>query len=192
MIVRSGLIPYTKINNVIYFILFVDAGYGTIIDGGGHVEYRERHHKTAVREMYEESLGLIIENSDEIIRKSIIIHDNHTKYFVYDIGYIDLEEICYNFRNRYLDCISGDSCHPNTTENSYMIYISKNDLIDICNGKLVSMPKNLKKLLKKNITEPYKNKDLNYVNEFLSGLNDYPDIYPKLREIFFKLTDLEI
>ena len=168
--IRSAIIPYYTINNKTYFLLFIDAKHNTLIDGGGHIDYNELNIDAAIREMKEESIGLInlIDKKNELLKQTI--NDNHNIYFFYDLKKNNIVELCRNFRQRFILC---KDCDTHLKENSYMIWIEKKDLIDICNNKKVQLPIKLEEIINEEII----NNQINY----------YPTIYPILKEIFLKM-----
>lgn len=77
---RSGVIPYTVVNEKKYFCLGVDAKYGTLTDFGGGLKRGEDFVIGACRELQEESLGIFDFTSEEKIKKvrenSVTIYDS--------------------------------------------------------------------------------------------------------------------
>ena len=73
VILGAGIIPISKFNNRIYFLLGRDVAYQKWSDFGGKSEKYETAIDTAVREGYEETSGFL--GSQEIIKDNIIKND---------------------------------------------------------------------------------------------------------------------
>ena len=68
----SGIIPIITYNKKVYFILF-SSGKNLISDAGGTLEDNNSISKTAIRELFEESCGLINITEEDLQTKSIFI-----------------------------------------------------------------------------------------------------------------------
>lgn len=55
---RSGVIPYTIINNTLYFLFAIDSKYNELTDFGGGVKKNETIITGGLRELQEESCGI--------------------------------------------------------------------------------------------------------------------------------------
>ena len=73
IILGAGLIPISKFNNRLYFLLGKDLAYQKWGDFGGKSEKYELSIDTAIREGYEETNGFL--GSQDIIRHNIIKHN---------------------------------------------------------------------------------------------------------------------
>lgn len=73
VILGAGLIPISKLNNRVYFLLGKDLAYQKWSDFGGKSELFETPLDTAIREGYEETNGFL--GSQKEIRKNILNHD---------------------------------------------------------------------------------------------------------------------
>jgi hypothetical protein len=85
---RSGVIPFTKINNKVYFLLAVDFNTGDLSDFGGGCKKNENLVTTAFRELNEESYGLFVNMSEQILYNSFAIV-NHKRNSAVFFMYID-------------------------------------------------------------------------------------------------------
>jgi len=94
---RSGVIPYTVINEKKYFCLGVDAKYGTLTDFGGGVKRGEDFVVAGCRELEEESLGIFDFTSEENIKKvrenSITIYDSSLAVIFIDVKVDNMNQI---------------------------------------------------------------------------------------------------
>lgn len=181
--IRSGIIPYFTINNIRYYFMFIDKNYGTLIDGGGHIEIGENFICAATRELSEESLGIFSYSSIEVYENSQCTFDKNTILIFHEVKIENLEEAllyCKEFRRYFNNCIDNENCKRESLENSYLIYIKEDDLLDVCNGKNVELPNPLKQIFSKNVSLPTKNKYRMLINEFKNGLERYPNIYQLL------------
>src|SRR5260221_2651883 len=114
---RSGIIPYYILNNIRYYFIFIDKNYGTIIDGGGHIEEGESSLNAAIRELNEESLFLFSYDYNEIKDITLNISDNNTMIYFLEINISSNEEAyeyCLIFRDRFNTCIEKDNCREET------------------------------------------------------------------------------
>ena len=73
IILGSGLIPISKFNNKLYFLLGKDLAYQKWSDFGGKSEKYELPLDTAIREGYEETNGFL--GSQQIIRENILTNN---------------------------------------------------------------------------------------------------------------------
>jgi 8-oxo-dGTP pyrophosphatase MutT (NUDIX family) len=71
-LLRSGIIPYIKRNDDIYFLLGIDTKTGEYSDFGGGVKMYENALSAALRECREESRGLIDFKDLGLIRRGIL------------------------------------------------------------------------------------------------------------------------
>jgi hypothetical protein len=104
---RSGIIPYTIINNKKFFCLGVDTTYGTLTDFGGGVKKYENFVEAACRELEEESLGIFNFTSTELMEKvrknSTTIYDSNTAILFLHVRIENIMDIVdlydYKFKN---------------------------------------------------------------------------------------------
>jgi hypothetical protein len=68
----SGIIPIITYNKKVYFILF-SCGKGLISDAGGTIESNDSIEQTAIRELFEESCGIININDKDLEKKSVYL-----------------------------------------------------------------------------------------------------------------------
>ena len=95
LLLGAGIIPISKFNNRLYFLLGRDIAYNKWSDFGGRSEKNEIPIETASREGYEETNGFL--GSKEMIKKNILksnlpilktINNRHSCYLV-NIKYSD-------------------------------------------------------------------------------------------------------
>src|SRR5690242_8304144 len=88
---RAGIIPYYKSKKDIYYALFIDATYNQFTDGGGCINFLENPIDAAIRELYEESLGIFDFRSDylkeQIIEHSECIYTDETLCIFQEINF---------------------------------------------------------------------------------------------------------
>ncbi len=189
--VRSGMIPYFKLGHSRYYFVFIDRYYGTIIDGGGHVEKGEDFIDTAIRELTEESLNIFNCTYEDIIDNSMCIFDQNSIIIFYEVDITSKKEAlsyCQEFRKYFNHC-QRSYCREETKENSYLIYIEEEDLINVCDNKIIDLPREFLVMFKENITVPTKNSDLSFVEEFRNGLTVYPKVYPLISNLIKDFLD---
>jgi hypothetical protein len=151
---RIGIIPYYIINNVIYYFLCVDANYGTFTDPGGTIERGEDFLISATRELYEESMGTFdyrsSDNIEFIKNSSTLIHNNIMGIIFQYIKLDSPDDICYIFRERYEQALLNKNTEKHLIENSYLLWISQDDLKLLCSDNFhgkIPLPESLKELL---------------------------------------------
>jgi len=101
---RSGVIPFTIIDDKKYFCLGIDAKYGTLTDFGGGVKRDEHFVSAACRELEEESLGIFDFRSEEcmdkLIKNSVTVHDGNTAIIFINVKVDDLGAISMLYQKR--------------------------------------------------------------------------------------------
>lgn len=92
---RSGVIPYFKIDEEIYFIMGVDSVSLDYADfGGGVCDYKDKNSiHTALREFEEESLSIFGNFSFEDVQKQYVIHDQNMLILFLNLGIQDEKDI---------------------------------------------------------------------------------------------------
>jgi hypothetical protein len=124
---RSGVIPYTFIDGVKHFCMGIDFTYGTLTDFGGGVKKNENFLLAALRELYEESLGifdfLYKQDLDKISKNSIAVYDEKMCIFFIDVKVKSIDSTVKEFDNRV---------HKVTkSENSGICWIPENIFFNI-------------------------------------------------------------
>jgi len=95
----AGILPVIIINNNKYFVTFV-SGKNLVTDAGGKLEKNDSILKTACRELYEESRGLINIREDVVNTNSIYIDvKKDNKYYRCYIILINDFDIKYYYKN---------------------------------------------------------------------------------------------
>lgn len=186
---RSGLVPYFVDKGEIYFIFALDTKYGEMTDMGGGIEDNEDFVDTAIRELYEESLGIFDFQNDKkfVIENSICVYNSRMTIIFQEIKNFDYKTVLTQYRNLYRDFVyKGNSA--NLIENSLLLWISS---------------KNVKNLLKTNNTL-HETKIPKYVltdiqlpdclsktvtNVLYRNIKSYPKFYDRVKELLEKIID---
>ncbi len=124
---RSGVIPYTRIDGLRYFCMGIDFTYGTLTDFGGGIKKNENFILASLRELYEESLGifnfLYKEDIEKIKETAIAVYDEKMCIFFIDVKVKDLDSTVKEFDERF---------HSVTkSENSGICWIPENIFFNI-------------------------------------------------------------
>ena len=140
MNIRAGVIPYTKIDNKIFFAFGVDTIYGDLTDFGGGVQKADRSViNGGIREFREESLGIFDPICDRDIYNHYVIYGK--KILVLLINYqVDPQAIIDNFKNKLL--------YIQTPEVKDVVWLSKEEIIDSLSGKGKRIYSRVRHLLK--------------------------------------------
>lgn len=104
---RAGVIPFTKLDNKVYFLLAVDFKTGDLSDFGGGCKKNETLISAAVRELNEESYGVFRNVSEQVLYNSFAIV-NHKRNIAVFFMYIDSEWIT-KAKDEYLIAILKNS-----------------------------------------------------------------------------------
>lgn len=104
---RAGVIPFTKLDNKVYFLLAVDFKTGDLSDFGGGCKKNETLISAAVRELNEESYGIFTNVSEQVLYNSFAIV-NHKRNIAVFFMYIDSEWIT-KAKDEYLIAILKNS-----------------------------------------------------------------------------------
>ena len=115
---RSGVIPYTVIDNTKYFCLAIDSMYGTLTDFGGTIRKYETFTRAAARELYEESLGVFNYNSRYIYDYSQAIYDKKLIILFLRLDIQNLDITVKEFHRKFL--------RVNKSETSSIMWIPEN------------------------------------------------------------------
>lgn len=172
----SGILPIMIINNKPYLITFL-IYKNTVSDGGGKIEDNSVK-KTAIRELYEESAGLILLNNKDLLNSVNynISKNNNNKYYKSYILIIDKIDIkCYN---KNLIKFQKHTKNPYTETKEIILlnldniikYNNKLFLKDI-NNKIYILHDRLESIIKK------------IINEYGGLLNFYNYLHNKLKII---------
>jgi hypothetical protein len=124
---RSGVIPYTVIDDVRYFCMGIDFTFGTLTDFGGGVKKNENFLLAALRELYEESLGifdfLYKQDFEKIKSHSISVYDEKMCILFVDVKVENIDATVKEFDNRFH--------HVTRSENSGICWIPENIFFNI-------------------------------------------------------------
>ncbi len=172
----AGIIPLINYNKKIFFILF-SSGKNIISDAGGTLENNDSILSTAVRELFEESCGIINISEDELQKKSIyidIINQNKNNKFykkLYRIYFILINNInLSDLLNYYINLKKFKPYDRNPFTETYGIHLIKLDWIHYYNDQIYmnTNTDNLKllntrlKIIMENIMETYGDLDTFY------------------------------
>ncbi len=134
---RAGIIFYFYENKELYFIFALDANHGEMTDMGGSIELNENFIEAAIRETYEESLGIFNYMNDvEFIKNnSFSIHSDKTIILLQRIN-ADKHKLISLFKNEHIKILYDGIQY---IENSSLFWISADDL-----QKLIKTNKKIK------------------------------------------------
>ena len=98
---RAGVIPYTIKDGKKYFLLGIDAKFGTLTDFGGGVKRGENFIEAACRELDEESLGIFNflhpERMKEVRQNSTTVYDDNSAIIFLNVSVDSMNDVCGNF-----------------------------------------------------------------------------------------------
>lgn len=190
---RISIVPYYIKNNTIYYFLCVDSDYGMLTDPGGTIENGEDPISAATRELYEESMGIFDYRSNQSIdfikNNSTAIYNNKMAIIFQYIEVESPDDLCYIFRERYEEKLLDKNTPSTSLENSYLLWISQNDLKLLCNDKKVSLPESLKQLLLPNLSlskeliTPKLAITTKIIEDFLKGPDYYMEIWEPVKNL---------
>ena len=171
---RSSIIPFFKLNGENYYFFAIDRVHETIIDLGGTINYGENFLTSSIRELNEESIGIFNYTDLEkfVEENSITIYDDNNIFTFFEIIVDNPNDLCKKFRKKYKKLLEINETDPKFLENSHMIYISEDDLKNLCTNKKVKMPKYLHRVLKD--------------SEIFSTSDEYPEIYEFIKGTLIK------
>lgn len=98
---RAGVIPYTVIDDEKWFCLGVDSQHGTLTDFGGSVKKYETFAAAAVRELYEETLGVFKFSPHMIYNHTISIYDKNMIIMFAQVATSSISAITTQFHKLY-------------------------------------------------------------------------------------------
>lgn len=185
---RAGIIPYCHVQNKNYYFLCIDAKYGSLIDPGGNIERSENILSAAIRELHEETLGQF-DCLKNYVHNSLSINDSNTIciFTEFDIDSITpfktMNDICKEFREKYRKLLYLDNIPSVYLENSYLIWISEDDLLQICHTEQshIPLPTSLSLIFDSLSIPQYA--DIKIQQNFAEGLKYYPPVYPKIQHL---------
>jgi len=155
---RSGVIPFSLVNNKLVFLFGIDKKYNEYTDFGGRSEENESKKQCALREFNEETCYLFKSDiSLDKIQNSYIISDfKNTMYFIY------LDEKWYY--NKYINVLfsikQAKLCHRKYNEISSLAWIKQEDFKDFFD---------------------YNNNTWRFITKFLRNNTTYYDILSGVR-----------
>jgi hypothetical protein len=124
---RSGVIPFTYIDDVKHYCMGYDFNYGTLTDFGGGVKKGENFLIAGCRELYEESLGIFNflnkQDIERIKEHSYAIYDQKMCIIFIDLKIENIEETVKEFDRRF-HCVTR-------SENSAITWIPENIFFNI-------------------------------------------------------------
>lgn len=107
---RSGIIPYTTINNCKYFCLGINSKYGNLTDFGRNVMEYETFATCAANSLNELSFGIFDFSPTTVYRYSTLIYDHNMIIFLTAIKVENLKDIVTLFYQKYLKSNSNKLC----------------------------------------------------------------------------------
>jgi len=134
---RSSIIPYFISNNENYYFLAIDSESKNLTDMGGKIENGENFLESAIRELEEESLNIFTQFSPSDFKKSISIYDenNIITFKKIKIDFEEADDMCKNFKKKLKKIKKLKNPPEHLIENDSILYISENELKNICKGK---------------------------------------------------------
>lgn len=144
---RSSIIPFFLKNGTKYYFLAISAEYDQVNDMGGRIDPGEDFLESAIRELNEESVCVFDykDNYNYIADNSITIYDDNNIITFVNISY--KSDLCEDFEENYKLALKDLNTDPVYLENRHMIYISEEDLKNLCKNEKVKMPKKLSKII---------------------------------------------
>jgi hypothetical protein len=138
----AGIIPIIIYNDAPYFILF-SCGKGLISDAGGTIELNDSIEQTAIRELYEESCGIININDKDLEKKSvyldIINQDKNNEFYkkLYRAYFILIDNInLSDLLHYYVNLKKFKPFDRNPFTETYGIHLIKLDWIHYYNDNI--------------------------------------------------------
>jgi len=178
----AGIIPIIIYNKIPYFILF-SSGKGIISDAGGTIENKDNLEDSAIRELFEESCGIIKISKNDLLKNSVYIDiiNNHDKQLyrshIIFINKIDLSDLL----NYYTNLKKFKKFDRNPFTETYGIHLIKIEWIHYYNNDIymnthtdkIKLLNNRLKIIMKNIMNKFGNLDNFYdiVNKKIKKIN---------------------
>jgi len=148
--IRAGIIPYTIINNIVFFAFALESNLASIADFGGHRESFEKDAlDSAIREYAEESLNVFGILNRDIVQDNYVIEGEDTAQILLPISPNNL----YNYSISFKNLIKDDIKH----EAQNIIWLTKNQLFSIIhlnntkNTTFILMYYRIHKVIEKNL-----------------------------------------
>lgn len=137
----AGILMYLKKNDILYFLLGKDCRYDNWSDFGGKSDDKDHRNpaKTAAREFYEETCGVIMDMNDtveSISRRDCIecMSYKQNKYFMFLMKYLDTvhdNKFENEFKNQYeLICTKPVEIFRPFREKSDLKWFSLTEILD--------------------------------------------------------------
>lgn len=211
---RVSIIPYVQLEGVNHYGLFVDANYREVCDAGGGARQSESFVTEAIRELYEESLGLFdLRRQPERLNGCVCYFQDGRVSRVYVLCEFtmtagEMRVISDRFRTEYertvLELMAGPKVPAHHIENCFMLWVPEPTLrqltADRATPSRVELPG----------AEYYSRMDEAFVSrcqalvaaqpvgsfgrelfeKYLAGKPRFGDTYPKLWEKFRQLTSI--
>lgn len=159
-ILRSGVVPYAMIGGLRYFAFFIDAKYHEITDGGGGVHRGLDFLEEGLRELKEESLGVLdytsLAPSIRDVGTTLVgtIQGRRTAMTFFEIQIASLrvlQVMMVRYRRLYqkrrIEQACGEWVDPKTMENSFLLWMAEPDLKELSLEKKVSLDSFTAKLI---------------------------------------------
>lgn len=139
---RASVVPYFVVDGERRFLFGVSSDSDLLCDLGGGVDENEDFIDAAIRELYEESMGLISIDYDSILENSIAMYNEFNVVLFILVEIEDADELCNQFHETYIEGIQ-DNLDSVYLETSYMLWISESDLRLLCKGEEVYIPESI-------------------------------------------------
>jgi len=125
---RGGVIPYFFYNNKPIFMMGVDRRYGELTDFGGKICYKKDKNflQGSLRELKEESLGILDYTESDIQKYSPVLHSGNTA-----ITFLLIDEY-FEFRKDFRDIVDSKS------ELCDVFFVSMQDLMKLRKGIIIN------------------------------------------------------
>lgn len=132
---RVSIIPYVRLEGVNHYALFVDANYREVCDGGGGARQSESFVSEAIRELYEESLGVFdLRGNPGRLADCVCYFQNARVYILCEfvMNATQMREMADRFRTEYertvLELMAGPEVPTHHIENCFMLWIPEETL----------------------------------------------------------------
>ena len=134
--IRVGILFYFyDIDDELNFLFGIDSNHWELTDLGGIRGNNEDFLDAAIREAYEESMGIIDMRNDkkDIYDNSIIVYNKDIAIIFKQVIITDLHSLIILHRKKYLDGIKK-RLDKKFLENSFLIWIKASDVIKLVNN----------------------------------------------------------